>query len=159
MGTVHGDDHSLGEQLAVAGLGGGTSGSLSPPNAAPQCKEPLCALIPSPGSSRARPGGHWQPPLGWGLPLTDVGHVPLSLAVCEHHTRLRVCPCAVGGRGRTVLFQAAGNLKDHSELPRAPTPQQLQVLALCSTCPSTGPSPHRAPEQMQEPSAQSLSTV
>lgn len=112
-----------------------------------------------PWQQQSQTWGHWQPPLGWGLPPTDVGHVPLFLAVCEHHTRLRVCPCAVGGRGRTVLFQAAGNLKDHSELPRAPTPQQLQVLALCSTCPSTGPSPHRAPEQMQEPSAQSLSTV
>lgn len=64
-GHCHGDDHSPGEQLAVAGLGGGTCGSLGPPNAALQCKEPQCALIPGPGSSSAKPGGHWQHPLGW----------------------------------------------------------------------------------------------
>lgn len=29
-GHCHGDDHSLGEQLAGAGLGGGTCGSLGP---------------------------------------------------------------------------------------------------------------------------------
>lgn len=90
MGTVHGDDHSLGEQLAVAGLGGGTSGSLSPPNAAPQCKEPLCALIPSPGSSRARPGGTGSPPwAGGSLPQTSgTSHCPL---LCVSTTHAYVC--------------------------------------------------------------------
>lgn len=87
--------------------------------------------------------------------------------LCASTTHTYVCACAVGGSGRTVLFQAAGYVKDHSELPRAPTPQhlqqQLQVLALCSTCPGTCPAPCYAPprasEQMQEPSAQSPGTV
>lgn len=77
------------------------------------CTSTQGALVCSdtwPSQQQCQIWGHWQ---GWGAPSTDVGHVPLSIPVCEHHARLRVCPCAVGGRGRTVLFQASGYVKDH----------------------------------------------
>lgn len=93
------------------------------------------------------------PGLGGSLPrMWGTSHCPFP---CEHHARLRVCPCAVGGRGRTVLFRAAGSVKDHPELPRAPTPQQPQLqqqsLPLCSTCPGTCPAPLVPPSRCRSP--------
>lgn len=44
-------------------------------------------------------GGHWQHPCGLGGPSTEVGHIPLSIPVCEHHAGLRVSVCC-GWQGK-----------------------------------------------------------
>ncbi|XP_077641945.1 gonadotropin-releasing hormone II receptor [Lonchura striata] len=53
---------------------------------------------------------------------------------------------ALSWMGRTVLFRAAGYVKDHSELPRAPTAQRLQLqqqgtgpTVLSVACPTQSP--------------------
>lgn len=99
-GHCHGDPHGPGEQLAVPGLGGGTCASLGPPNAAPQCKEPLCSLIPGPGSSSARPGGRWQQPLGWGAPSHGCGaHPTVRSRASTTHAYVCVRVLWVAGEG------------------------------------------------------------